>query len=243
MTRLIAIIALLAIAASATPTVVIGYSDTAGATTQTGNLVAGSQPTIVFRNASGAWATGAVYTLTIKGDGQYDATPFVLVSGAAFTKAGADLTVTVNLNVTELYTYLGRADARTAMLELSDASAIYMVRHRVIINNSVRRPTDTAPANPGANTYTDAEVDALIGAIPAGVTPVASAVDGWTVQTDAVGQIEMGPFASVLMCQVLTEYPETTTLATGDYLLVWDASESALRKVSLATLLTWIQAQ
>lgn len=231
-----------AASAMATPTVLFSVADASGMTQQTGQLVAGSSHVVTFRLADGAWDDTATYSLTIKPDGRYDDDAFVLMTGASFDVSAADLTVTIDLNIAELYTYLGRADSRTVMFELADASSAYVVRHRVIVSNSVRRPTDTAPANPAENTYTDAEVDAMITAIPAGVEPVADPIDGWTVQCSDTGQIEIGPIAATQMLQDVTEYPETTTLATQDYLLIYDASAEALRKVSMSTLLTWISA-
>jgi hypothetical protein len=227
----------------ATPQVLFLCNDTTGIVQQTGQFVAGSTHEVTFRLTDGAWSDTGVYSITIKPDGMYDSAPFVLIAGASFTVAAADLEVSVNLNLSELYTYLGKADARSVMFELADASSAYVVRHRIVINNSVRRPGDTAPANPATNTYTDAEIDARINAIPAGVTPVASPIDGWTVQCTSAGQIAIGPIPAVYMVQMITEYPDATTLSTQDYLLLWDASESALRKVSLATLLTSINAQ
>jgi len=244
MTRLIAaILFALTLSAAATQTVVFTYNAQTGAVQQTGNLVAGGSPTLVFRQADGAWSSTAAYTLVVKATGTYDSVPFILASGGAFVVAGADLGIQVDLNTAELYAYLGRAASRTVMIELADQTATYLVRQQVIVHNSVRRPADSTPAAPALNTYTDAQVDAMIAGIPAGVSPVANPIDGWTVQSDAAGQIEIGPIPAIHMLQLITEYPETTALATGDYILLYDASESALRKVSLNTLLAWLQAQ
>jgi hypothetical protein len=73
--------------------------------------------------------------------------------------------------------------------------------------------------------------------------PIASPVDGWTVECTDAGQVRIGSIPSVHVAQIVTNYPQTTTLATDDFLLLYDASAQALRSVSLNTLLTWIQAQ
>lgn len=243
MRKLIAALALFCLTAAATETVTFSVSGTTGVSTYAGQIVAGTTQTFVFQKTDGAWASGATYRLTVKADGRYDDAPFALVSGTAFTAAGATLSVDVDLNVAELYTYLGRADARMLMLELADSSVAHVIRHRTPVVNSVSRPQDSPPANPDANTYTDAEIDAALAGIPAGMSPVASPIDGWTVESTGAGQIRIGAIPAVHIAQIITNYPETVTLATGDYLLLYDASESALRKVSLNTLLTWIQAQ
>lgn len=243
MTRLSLAALLIALSALATETVTFSVSGTTGMSTLTGQLVAGSTQTLVFSRTDSAWSSQAVYRLTIKADGSYDSSPFALVSGDAFTVAGATLSVSVNLNVTELYTYLGRADARMIMLELADSTAAHVIRHRTPITNSVSRPDDTAPANLDDNTYTDAEIDAAIAAIPAGVSPISSPIDGWTVECTDAGQVRIGSIPSVYVAQIITNYPETTSLATGDYLLIYDASEEAMRKVSLNTLVAWLTVQ
>ncbi len=213
MTRLIAaILFALTLSAAATQTVLFVYNGQTGAAQQTGNLVAGGAPTVVFRQADGAWSSTAAYTLVVKATGTYDSVPFILASGGAFVVAGADLGIQVDLNTAELYAYLGRASSRTVMLELADQTATYLVRQQIVMHNSVRRPADSPPANPALNTYTDAQLDAMIAGIPAGVSPVANPIDGWTVQSDAAGQIEIGPIP-------------------------------AIHKVSLNTLLAWLQAQ
>ncbi len=242
-TALAALFTLFTLAAGGTETVTIAVSGTTGTSTITGQLVAGHACAIVFERTDSAWSSQAVFRLTIKPDGRYDDTPFVLVSGSAFDVAGSTLTVAIDLNVAAIYTYLGKADTRMVMLELSDSTSAHVIRHRTPVLNSVSRPDDTAPANADANTYTDAEVDALIGAIPAGLSPIASPIDGWTVESTAAGQLRIGTIPAVHVAQVIDNYPETTTLATGDYILLYDASESALRKVSLNTLLAWLQAQ
>ncbi|MDT8389445.1 MAG: hypothetical protein RRC34_02940 [Lentisphaeria bacterium] len=233
----------LAASLNATETVTFAVSGTTGAATVTGQFVAGSVHTVIFSRSDSAWSSGAVYKLTVKADGRYDDAPFVLVTGDAFTVAGQTLTVSVDLLVTELYAYLGRAQSRMIMLELSDSTSAHVIRNRVPVYNSVYRPEDTPPANPAVNSYTDAEVDAAIAAIPAGMDPISDPIDGWTVESTDAGQIRIGDIPSVHITKLLTEYPETTTLATGDYLLLYDASEGALRKVSLNTLLTWITTQ
>lgn len=239
------VISLIALATlvRATETITFSLDQSTGRLSQTGLLVAGSTHTVRFVLASGAWDGTETYRLTLKGDGLYDDDPLVLLSGAAFTINGATMSANVDLNITELYTYLGRADARSVMLQLSNSQAAYFVQHRLIVKNSVERPTDTAPANPDTNAYTDAEVDAMIDAIPAGLAPVPSPIDGYTVECEDDGQIRTGNVAAVELLQIITNYAETTTLASGDYLVIWDASLQAHRKITLSTLVDYIITQ
>lgn len=247
MRQLLALILTACLTAAATETVTFSVSGTTGVSSVTGQLVAGANHTLVFNRTDSAWSSQAVYKLTVKADGRYTDAPFALVTGDAFEVSGQTLTVDVDLLVTEIYTYLGRANSRMLMMELSDSTTTHVLRSRIPVYNSVARPEDTAPANPATNTYTDAEIDAAIAAIPAGLAPITSPIDGWTVEATDTGQLRIGSIPSVHITQLLTEYPETTSLATADYLLIWDASAAdgagALRKVSLNNLVTWLTSQ
>jgi hypothetical protein len=234
-------IALLAAAAAATPTVTFTVNATSGNMTQAGRLVAGTQPTLVFALASGAWFDGGVYKCTIKPQDDYE-TVIAIATGAAFHVDGALLSVVIDLNTTEAFNYLGDEPRAPVMIHISDATAAYSVDYSVTLWNNVERPADTLPSSAGLAYYTADEVDALVAAINEGMDPIGDPIDGWTVECADDGQLQLGNVSAAELLYLINTYAAGTTLASTDYLLLYDASDGTHRRITLNTLLTWIGA-
>jgi len=232
---------LVAVVATATPTVTFRLSSDTGRIRQTGRLVAGTSTEVVFELQSGAWYDGGTYRLTVKPDGDYD-TVIALASGTDFTVDGDELSCTLDLNTDEAYEYLAESPRSTIMLQLSDSTSAYGLEHRLTLWNSVQRDEDSTPSSSGIAYYTAAEVDSLVNAIDAGVSPIGSPIDGWTVECTDSGQLRIGDVASTQVLHSITTYTELSSLATTDKLIVLDATDGVHKQVTLQTLLTWIAA-
>jgi len=181
----------------------------------------------------------SVYKCTIKPQDDYD-TVIDLASGDDFTVAGSSLSVTMDLNTTEAFEYLDDEPRLPVMIHISDATTAYSVEHMVTLWNNVERPTDTLPSSSGLAYYTADEVDALVTAIDAGMEPIGDPIDGWTVECTDDGQLQLGDVSGAELLHLINSYTAGTTLASTDYLLLYDASDGTHKKVTLNTLLTWI---
>ena len=111
--------------------------------------------------ASGSYDDTKVHRLTIKKKGNFSGSAITYwtptVSGSVATVADLDLSVAGIGTVLDE----GNDSEKDFLFELSEIDGATIAQGNITLYNRARRPGDSEASAPSANTYTDAEIDAL----------------------------------------------------------------------------------